>query len=157
MRTQCRGACPGITSWCRQRLAFTKDTNPEAEPAQRRRLYVLGLILETEYGFRAVAGATEKASFGLTLARRTDVARKQLDKIQALAPTPELAAIVAVASATRLRLNNASELNTAAEKISGLGREFAAKVTGEQLAGIDALVPDASQYRGKPYVVPGAP
>ena len=132
-------------------------SNPEATPEQRRRLYVLGLILETEYGFRAVAGATEKASFGLTLARRTDAARKQLDKIQALAPTPELAAIVAVASATRLRLNNASELNTAAEKISGLGREFATKVTGEQLAGIDALVPDATQYRGKPYVVPGNP
>ncbi len=131
--------------------------NPEAEPAQRRRLYVLGLILETEYGFRAVAGATEKASFGLTLARRTDAARKQLEKIQALVPTPELATIVAVAQATRLRLNNAGELNAAAEKISGLGREFAARVTGEQLAGIDALVPDATQYRGKPYVVPGNP
>ena len=129
--------------------------NPEATPEQRRRLYVLGLILETEYGFRAVAGATEKADFGLTLARRTDTARKQLEKIQALAPTPELAAIVAVAQATRLRLNNAAELNAAAEKLSELGRGFAAKVTGEQLAGIDALVPAATQYRGKPYVVPG--
>ena len=59
--------------------------NPEATPAQRRRLFVLGVILETEYGFRAVAFATEKASFGLTLARRTDAARKLLEKIQALA------------------------------------------------------------------------
>ena len=132
-------------------------SNPEATPGQRRRLYVLGLILETEYGFRAVAGATEKATFGLTLARRTDAARKQLEKIQALAPTPELAAIVAVAQATRLRLNNAAELAAAAAQLAGLGREFAAKVTGEQLAGIDALVPDATQYRGQPYVVPGGP
>ncbi len=132
-------------------------TNPEASPAHRRQLYVLGVILETEYGFRAVARATAKASFGLTLARRTDAARKLLEKIQALAPTPELAAIVTIAQATGLRLNNAIELNAAAEKISGLGREFAARVTGEQLAGIEALLPAASQYRGKPYVVTGAP
>lgn len=138
-------------------LRTDNQANPEASPAHRRRLFVLGVILETEYGFRAVARATEKASFGLTLARRTDAARKLLEKIQALAPTSELAAIIAVAQTTGLRLNNAAELNAAAEKLSGLGREFAARVTGEQLAGMDALLPTAEQYRGKPYHVNGAP
>ncbi len=131
--------------------------NPEATPAHRRHLYVLGVVLETEYCFRAVARATEKAKFGVTLARRADAARKQLEKIQTMAPTPELAAIIAVTSATSLRLNNAAELDAAAGKLAGLGRAFAAKVTGEQLAGIDALLPDASQYRGKPYQVSGTP
>jgi len=134
-------------------LHTDNKANPEASPSHRRRLYVLGVILETEYGFRAVARATERASFGLTLARRTDAARKLLEKIQALAPTSELAAIISVAQPAALRLNNAAELSAAAEKISVLGREFAAKVTGEQLAGMDALVPPAAQYRGKPYVV----
>lgn len=131
--------------------------NPEATPAHRRRLFVLGLILEVEYGFRAVARATERAPFGLTLARRTDAARKLLEKIQGLAPTPELAAIVPVAQAAGLRLNNAADLTAAAEKISTLGRQFADKVTGEQLAGIDALVPDAAQNRGKVHEATGAP
>ena len=141
----------------RHTMLHTDNTsNPEATPARRRQLFVVGLILETEYGFRAVARATEKAKFGLTLARQTDAARKLLEKIQALAPTPELAAIVATASGTSLRLNNAAELNQAAEKIATLGRAFAAKVTGEQLAGCDALVPEATQYRGKPYLL-GAP
>jgi hypothetical protein len=129
--------------------------NPEATPAHRRRLFVIGLILEVEYGFRAVAQATERAPFGLTLARRTDAARKQLEKIQALAPTPELAALLPVAQATGLRLNNAAALNAAAEQMAALGRQFAEKVTGEQLAAIDRLVPDASQYRGKVHHLGG--
>jgi hypothetical protein len=131
--------------------------NPEASPAHRRELFVLGVILETEYGFRAVARATERASFGLTLARRTDAARKLLEKIQGLAPTPELTAIVAVAQGTALRLNNAAELNASADKLARLGREFAARVKGEQLAGIEALLPTAAQYKGKPYQVTGVP
>ncbi len=141
----------------RHTMLHTNNTaNPEATPAHRRQLFVVGLILETEFGFRAVAHATEKAKFGVTLARQTDAARKLLEKIQALAPSPELAAIVSTAQATNLRLNNAAELNQAADKLASLGRSFAARVTGEQLAGIDALVPDATQYRGKPYHL-GAP
>lgn len=138
-------------------LHTNNKDNPEATPAHRRRLFVLGVILETEYGLRAVARATEKAKFGVTLARQTDAARKLLGKIQTLAPTPELAAIITVAQGAALRLNNAIELNQAADKISELGRKFAAQVTGEQLAGCDSLVPTAEQYRGKPYQVSGVP
>jgi hypothetical protein len=133
------------------------QANTPATPAHRRRLYVVGLILEVEYGFRAVAQAKERAVFGLTLARRTDAARKALEKIQALAPTPELAAILPLAMGTGLRLNNAAELSAAAEKISALGRQFADRVTGEQLAAIDRLVPVESQYRGKVHQVSGTP
>jgi hypothetical protein len=125
--------------------------NPEASPAHRRQLFVLGLILEVEYGFRAVAQARERGAFSLTIARRADDARKQLEKIQSLAPTPELAAIVAIAQTTPLKLNQAAALTAAAGKISPLGRAFAEHVTGEQLAALDSLVPDASHYRGKVY------
>jgi hypothetical protein len=123
--------------------------NPEATPAHRRRLFVLGLILEVEFGFRAVALATERGAYGLTLARRVDAARKQLEQIQALAPTPELGAIVPLASAAALRLNNGAALNEAADKLATLGRQFAERITGEQLAAIDSLVPGSAQYRGK--------
>jgi len=80
-----------------------------------------------------------------------------LEKIQVLAPTPELAGIIAVARATGLRLNNAAELTAAADKIAALGREFAARVTGAQLAGVDPLLPGPDADKGKPYQVPGAP
>lgn len=131
--------------------------NPEATLAHRRILFVLGGILETEYCFRAVAQATVKAGFGVTQARRADAARQLLEKIQALAPTPELARIITVARATGLRLNNTAELAAAAEQIATLGREFAAQVTGAQLVGIDALLPGPEAYKGQPYQVPGSP
>lgn len=131
--------------------------NPEATPAHRRKLFVLGCILETEFCFRAVAQATERATFGVTQARRADAARQLLEKIQALAPTPELAEIIAVARVTRLRLNNQAELAAATEKIAALGRTFAARVTGEQLAGIDALLPGPELYQGKPHEPAAAP
>ncbi len=157
-------ASPGfnLLTWSQGEVRHTilhtgNKANPEATPEHKRLLFVLGCILDTEFSFRAVSHATEKAEFGVTLARRADAARKLLEKIQALAPTPELAAIVAVARGTGLRLNNAAELNAAADRISGLGREFAARVTGEQLAAIDPLLPGPEHYQGKPYQVAGAP
>jgi len=134
-----------------------KKVNPAATPAHRRVLFVVGCILETEYCFRAVAQATEKAAFGVTQARRADAARQLLEKIQSLAPDPGLAEIVAVAKSTRLRLNNRAELLAAADKIAALGRAFVAGVDGGQLAAIDPLVPGPELYKGQPYQPPGAP
>jgi hypothetical protein len=59
-----------------------------------------------------------------------------------------------VARAARLRLNNVAELTAAADRIAALGHEFAARVTGDQLAAVDPLLPDADQYKGTPYQVP---
>lgn len=134
-------------------LSHGNLANPEATPEHRRMLYVVGCILETEFSFRATARATEKAAFGITSARRADAARKQLEKIQSLAPTPELAPILAVAKAARLRLNNVAELTAAADRLAALGHDFAATVTGDRLAGVDPLLPDASQYKGPPFQV----
>lgn len=131
--------------------------NPAATPERRRELFVVGCILEVEFCFRAVAHATTRANFGVTQARRADAARQLLEKIQALAPSPELAGIVATARATALRLKNAAALTAAADKIAGLGRAFATRVTGAQLADIDALLPGPELYKGKPYQVGGAP
>lgn len=165
--TNTGGHIPGsvefnLLTWSQGEVRHTilhtdNKANPAATPERRRELFVLGCILEVEFCFRAVARATVKANFGVTQARRADAARQLLEKIQTLAPTPELAEILAVARATGLRLNNAAALTAAADKIAGLGRSFAARVTGAQLAGIDALLPGPEHYKGKPYQVGGAP
>ncbi len=134
-------------------LGDAHRTNPEATPENKRRMLAVGWILETESCFRATARATEKATYGVTYARRADAARKMLEKIQALAPTPQLAAILDIARPVGLRLNNAAELNAAADKLSPLGRAFSDQVTGAQLAALDALLPGADTYKGTPYVV----
>src|SRR4051812_39627803 len=132
----------------RHNILHTENkANPEATAEHKRMLFVVGSILETEYSFRAVARATEKANYGISNARRADAARKQLEKIQSVAPTDELAAIIAVAKPAGLRLNNAAELNAAADKISELGRVFATKVTGARLAGIDSILPGPDKFK----------
>jgi hypothetical protein len=138
-------------------LHTDNKSNPEATLENKRRLFVVGCIVETEFSFRAVGRATEKAAYGIASAHRADAARKLLEKIQSLAPTAELAAIVDVARAAELRLNKGAALNAAADRIAALGREFATKVTGEQLAGIDAILPGRELYKGIPYQVAGAP
>jgi len=127
--------------------------NPEATPENKRRMLAVGWILETEYSLRATARATEKATFGVTYARRADAARKMLEKLQAAAPTPQLAAIIAVAKPVALKLNNAAELNAAADRIGVLGRQFSAEVTGAQLAALDSLLPAPDAYKGVTYQI----
>ena len=131
--------------------------NPEATPAVRRRLLAVGWILETEYSLRATAHATEKATFGVTYARRADAARKMLEKIQTLAPTPQLEAILVVVRPLALKLNNAAELSAAADKLTALGRAFSDQVTSEQLAGLDSLLPAPDTYKGTPFEVAATP
>jgi len=135
-------------------LHTDNKSNPEATPERKRMLYTVGCILDVEYSLRAVGRATEKAAYAVANARRAAAARKQLDAIQAAAPTDEMAAIIEVAKTAELRLNNGEALNAVADKISTLGRDFAEKVTGERLAGIDPLLPPASEYKGTPYEVP---
>lgn len=131
--------------------------NPEAPLPRRRLLFVLGSILETEHCFRAVAAATERGEFALVQARRADAARQLLEKIHTLAPTPGLAEIVAVAKSARLRLNNRAELLAAADRLAQLGRAFADSTDGENLAGLDPLLPGPDQYKGKPHDPRAAP
>jgi hypothetical protein len=142
----------------RHHIPRTGDkVNPPAPLARRRLLFVVGCILETEYSFRAVAQATTRAAFGLTQARRADAARKRLESIQAVAPTPELAEITAIAMATGLRLNNRTELVAAADKIAALGRSLAARATGDELAGVDPLLPGPEKFQGTPFDPLAAP
>lgn len=130
--------------------------NPEATPDNKRRLLAIGWILEAEYSLRATARATEKATYGVTFARRADAARKMLEKLQEAAPTPQLAAILEVVRPVKLRLNNAAELNAAADRLGPLGRAFADQVAGPQLAALDALLPAPDTYKGTTFL-PVAP
>jgi hypothetical protein len=131
------------------------DNKSNAAPSQEhaRMLYAVGAILNVEYSIRAVARSTVKATYAITNAHRAAAARKELERIQSLAPTDQMAAIIAVADGVKLRLNNGPELTAAADKIADLGREFATKVAGDQLAGIDSILPGPDKYKGTPYQI----
>ncbi|MEP6820862.1 MAG: cytochrome c family protein [Chthoniobacterales bacterium] len=125
--------------------------NKEGDANHKRLMFVTGAILDLEYSLRGVASATEKATYGITMAQRAATMKKKLDAIQKAAPTDELAAIITAANGATLKLNNKDELTVAADKVAELGKKFGSTVTGDKLAGLDAVLPKPEQYRGKPF------
>ncbi len=125
--------------------------NKEDDLKRRRLLFAAGTILDLEYSLRGVASATEKATYGITMAQRAAALRKKLEEIQKVAPTDEMAAIIAAANAAALKLNNQAPLEETANKVAELGKKFTTSVDGDKLAGLDPMLPKAEQYRGKPY------
>jgi hypothetical protein len=125
--------------------------NKEDDANKKRLMFATGAILDLEYSLRGVASATEKATYGITMAQRAAALKKKLEAIQKAAPTEEMAAIITAASGAALKLNNKDELIQAADKVAELGQKFATTVTGDKLAGLDAAIPKLEQYRGKPF------
>lgn len=125
--------------------------NKEDDANRKRLMFATGAILDLEYSLRGVASATEKATYGITMAQRAAATRKKLEEIQKAAPTDELAQIITVANAAALKLNNKAPLEEAADKVAELGKKFGQTVTGDKLAGLDPMLPKAAQYRGKLY------
>ncbi|MEO5722617.1 MAG: cytochrome c family protein [Chthoniobacterales bacterium] len=125
--------------------------NKENEINRRRLMFATGAILDFEYSLRGVASATEKATYGITMAQRANTLKKKLEAIQKLAPTDEMAEIIAATSGAALKLNNKAPLEEAADKVAELGRKFTKNVTGDKLAGLDSTLPKPEQYRGKPF------
>jgi hypothetical protein len=123
-----------------------------ADPPDRQRmLFATGVILDLEYSLRGVASATDKATYGITMARRAAALRTKLADVQKAVPTDEVASILTIANGVQLKLNNAAPLNEAADKIDELGKKFASTETGAKLAGLDAMLPKPDQDRGKVY------
>ena len=66
-----------------------------------------------------------------------------------LSAGPELSEMIAAAKAAKLKLNNADQLNTAADKVGAAARKFSAAHDGGAFAGLDSLISGADKYKGK--------
>jgi hypothetical protein len=128
--------------------------NADDSPARLRMLFTMGTLLDLEYSLRAVARATEKATYALTYAHRVKAIKEKLAKINALAPTSEITDILAATEKVSLKLNNADELNGAADKVRALAQAFGTAHNGGDLAAIDPLLPGPDTYKGKVYQPP---
>jgi hypothetical protein len=125
--------------------------NKEDDQNRKRMMFATGAILDLEYSLRGVASATQKATYGITMAQRTAGLKKKIAEIQKAAPTDEVAQIVTTVNGVALKLNNQAQLTEAADKVAELGKKFSSAETGDKLAGLDPMLPKPEQYRGKPY------
>ncbi len=126
-------------------------TNKEDDANRKRMMFATGAILDLEYSLRGVGSATEKATYGVTMAQRVAGLKKKVEEIQKAAPTDEMAQIITTVGGVALKLNNKQPLDEAADKVAELAKKFSENVTGDKLAGLDPLLPKPGQYRGKPY------
>lgn len=125
--------------------------NAEADANTKRKMYVVGLAVELETALRAVGKATEKKSYAVAMARRAAAARKNIGAAAAaLGSVPELAAIAAAANSAGLKLNNDAELSAAADKVATNAKAISDKYDGSTFAGVDAMIPAKSAYKGSP-------
>ena len=81
-------------------------------------LYVVGRVVDLEYSLRCLAKATEKATYGVAMAKRVAAAKENLKKISAAMPKPEIQEIMTIADGVALKLNNEAAIMDEAEKIS---------------------------------------
>ena len=54
------------------------------------------------------------------------------------------------AHSTNLKLNNGPALEAAADRIAAAAKQLASAHDGAELAALDALIPGADKYKGKP-------
>ncbi|MGJ8654322.1 MAG: cytochrome c family protein [Opitutaceae bacterium] len=127
------------------------ESNADNAPERKRLLFIVGMILDLENSLRATAIAKDKATYGITMAKRSNTARKKLGQVNGIAPTDEVTAILEIANGVQLKLNNQEELEAAADKIGELGRQFSANHDGTGLAALDKYVPAPARYHGTPF------
>ncbi len=116
-------------------------SNAERSPEQLRVMFVAGMIAELEAALRATAVATEKATFGMTVAQRAGRAAKRIQSVSAKVDDPILGEILTLVSGVKLKLNNEQQLTDAANSIAELGFRFAAENDGSGLGDLDAYIP----------------
>ncbi len=141
-----------LVSWTqgevRHNVWYT-DANEVPGTERLRMLYVLGLAADLEHSLRALAKATAKAEYAVSMAKRVQRARLRLQQLAEAAGLPELDALSGAAASAQLKLNNAAELNGAADAVAAAAAAVAADHDGSRLAAADALIPGPDKYRGE--------
>jgi hypothetical protein len=96
---------------------------------------------------RAVATATEKATFGVTSAQRAARMKKRLIEIEKATNDPLLQPALDAVATVELRLGNQNAIVAAADEVGKAAKEFAEKADGKKLAAIDAMLPIPNTYK----------
>ncbi len=124
--------------------------NPIASPERQRMMFIVGAMVELEESLRAVANATQKAEYAITMAKRAKIAAKRMAKIGQMVQTDETQQIMAVLKTVKLKLNNKEPLEKAAAEVAGAAQRFSASYDGSGFAAVDSLIPGQDKYKGTP-------
>ncbi len=128
-------------------LAADGKQNTESSVERLRLMFIAGMIADLEFSLRATAAATEKATFGLTSAKRASRAADRLKSAQSKLQQPVLNDVLLAYASVTLTLNNRDAINEVADQVHRLGLKFAATVRGEDLEAISAFIPPKNKWK----------
>lgn len=115
-----------------------------------RRLYTIGAIVDLEVSLYNLANVKEKGGdFHKAMVERVNKARAKVAKIAEAADIAEVKAVLEKVPATVDESTSVS--GELADEVGKAGRVVSAKYSGEQLAGVDPLLPAKDQYKGTPH------
>ncbi len=127
--------------------------NRPATQARKRILYMVGRMLDLEFGLRGVVKATSGKLYAKAMARRVKKAAVDVEALYAVAAVDEIKEILDALprkadGKLRISLKAKDQLLVAAEKISAAAQRFATNHDGGAFAAVDALLPGEGDFKG---------
>ena len=140
-----------LVAWSQGRVRhnFVRSggTTNAASSAQRLRvMYVVGAMADLEASLRAVAAATEVATFGQASAARAARSKRHLWDIQRKIDHPLVAQALQAVATLELTLDNHTAIQQAADAVGQAAYEFA-EIDGETIASVDPMLPAPQTYK----------
>ena len=124
-----------------------KPTNRPASANQRRRLYVVGAMVDLEVSLRNLGAVKQKGGdFHKAMVERVNKGRAKLQAMLKAVAIPEIAAAVGAVPAATLETAVPASV---ADGLRAAGRQFAEKNDGSALGALDALMP--KEVKGTVY------
>ncbi len=124
-------------------------TNAEPTPGHKRMLYIVGRLLDLEYGLRGLASATSDGAYSQAMIKRVKDAKAKIAELAAAAP--DAGKIAALADDAQLKHGNAAALNAIVDKVAAAAMTFSKSNDGSNFAAVDKLIPGPDQYKGKAH------
>jgi hypothetical protein len=121
--------------------------NIPSSPERLRVMFVAGILAEVESTMRAVAKATTKENYGVTVAQRAARSGARLKSVAAKVNDPRLDKAVKIFETVSIKLNNEAQLTKGADMIAKIGIDFAENPPASGLEQIERFVPTKDKWK----------
>lgn len=134
-----------LVSWSQGEILHNYNTgkgkNVESSSERKRVMYIIGRVLDLEYGLRGVAEITKVTGYAKAMAKRVKRSLGYIKQINESANIPELKKIYEIGKGVKLSANNKKNALSAANKISKIAKKLAVDKNVLGMSMIDALIP----------------
>ncbi len=123
------------------------QANLTSSPERLRVMFAAGLVADLEFSLRAVATATAKEKYGVTVAQRAARSGARLKSAAEKTKHPLLLQAVDVFNGVALKLNNQAQLIAAADRVAEIGIQLADQSDGSDLQVLEGFIPPADRWK----------